>query len=48
PVVVKDVDIRNYTKFILQEGDIEEKREFLRCLKSNLYLKDKKVYLGSM
>ena len=44
-VAVKDIDIRNYAKFILQEGSMEEKREFLRCLKSEIFLNDKKIYL---
>jgi site-specific DNA recombinase len=29
PIEVKDIDIRNYAKFILQEGSDMEKREFL-------------------
>ena len=45
-VTVKDIDIRNYAKFILIEGTMDEKREFMRCLKSGLILKNKKVYLG--
>lgn len=45
PVAVKDIDIRNYAKFILQEGDIEEKRELLRCLKSGIVLDNKKISL---
>lgn len=44
-IAVKDIDIRNYCKFILQEGDIEEKRDFLRCLKSEVVLSKKKVFL---
>lgn len=46
PVTVKDIDIRNYAKFILQEGDINEKREFLGCLKSNITLKNKIIGLS--
>ncbi len=46
PAAVKDIDIRNYAKFILQEGDIEEKREFLRCLKSKILLINKKISLA--
>lgn len=45
PVAVKDIDIRNYAKFILIEGSMEEKREFLRCLKTDILLKNKTVYL---
>jgi hypothetical protein len=47
PVAVKDIDIRNYAKFILIEGSMDEKREFLRCLKSEILLDNKRVYLKS-
>jgi hypothetical protein len=45
PIAVKDIDIRNYAKFILIEGSMEEKREFLRCLKTDILLKNKKIYV---
>lgn len=41
----KEIDIRNYAKYILKDGDIFEKRELLSCLKTKLILKNKKVYL---
>lgn len=41
-----DVDVRNYTKYLLREGTLIEKRELLSCLKSKLTLKDKKVSLA--
>ena len=44
-IIIKDIDIRNYAKFILQEGKIEEKRELLRCLKGEIILKSKKIHL---
>ena len=44
-IVVKDIDIRNYAKFILEEGSMEEKREFLKCLKSEVVLRDRVVQL---
>ncbi len=44
-VVVKDIDIRNYAKFILIEGTMDEKREFMRCLNTNIRLKNKKIYI---
>ena len=31
-IQIKDVDIRDYAKFILKDGLIEEKRELLTCL----------------
>jgi site-specific DNA recombinase len=45
-IAVKDIDIRNYAKFILQEGNIDEKREFFRCLNSDILLKDKIIKLA--
>jgi len=39
------VDVRSYAKYVLREGTKEEKRELLTCLKSKLYLKNRKVYL---
>jgi hypothetical protein len=47
PVIIKDIDIRNYAKFILQEGSMEEKREFMRCLKSGILLNSKKISLNN-
>lgn len=45
PVAVADIDIRNYARFILREGEDIEKRELLSCLKSKISLKEKKVEL---
>ena len=45
-ISVKDIDIRNYAKFILLEGDAKEKRDFLRCLKSTVILEKKTVRLA--
>lgn len=46
-VAVKDIDIRNYAKFILIEGSIDEKREFLKCLKSGIILKNKGISINN-
>jgi site-specific DNA recombinase len=43
---VKDVDIRNYAKYLLNEGSIFEKRDLLACLKSKLILKEKVISLA--
>jgi len=40
---VSDVDIRNYIKFLLQEGDIQEKRDLLTCLDCKIRFKNKGV-----
>ncbi len=45
-VSVKDIDIRNYAKFILLEGEMEEKREFFKCLNSKILLSNKKISLA--
>jgi hypothetical protein len=40
-VEVKDLDIRNYAKYILRDGRDYEKRELLSCFKSKLVLENK-------
>lgn len=44
-VEVADLDIRNYAKYLLQEGADIEKRELLGCLKGNIVLSEKKILL---
>lgn len=39
-----DIDVRNYTKYLLKEGTLFEKRELLSCLKSKLIMRGKKIY----
>ena len=41
----KEIDIRNYAKYILKDGSIMEKRELLTCFKSRLFIKNKILYL---
>jgi len=41
----KEIDLRNYAKYILKEGNIFEKRELLSCLRSKLILKNKVIRL---
>lgn len=40
---IPSVDIRGYAKYVLREGTNEEKREILGCLKSRIYLAEKKI-----
>lgn len=42
---VEALDIRNYAKYLLQEGTDVEKRELLGCLKGNILLSEKKILL---
>jgi DNA invertase Pin-like site-specific DNA recombinase len=40
---VSDVDVKNYIKFLLKEGDDQEKRELLTCLEGKVLLRNKVV-----
>jgi hypothetical protein len=44
-VAIKDVQLKNYMKYILQNGTLYEKRNILSCLKSRLKLANKKLNL---
>ncbi|MFA5934549.1 MAG: hypothetical protein WC827_01525 [Candidatus Paceibacterota bacterium] len=41
----KDVDVRNYAKYLLTDGTMFEKRDLLVCLRSKLLLKNKFIDL---
>jgi hypothetical protein len=43
---VEDVDIRNYAKYVLNDGTIFEKRDLMSCLKSKLNIKEKRLCVG--
>lgn len=42
----REVDIKNYAKYILKEGSVYEKRELLSCLKSKLTMEKKQILLN--
>ncbi len=44
-IEVKDIDIRNYAKYVLREAPDLEKRELLGCLRSKILLKSKVISL---
>ena len=46
-IKINDIDIRNYAKYILKDGTDLEKRELLGCLKSGIFLNDKKISLSN-
>lgn len=46
-IEVKDIDIRDYVKYILRTGKEVEKREIISCFKSNIILKNKIIKLSS-
>lgn len=41
-----EIESKNYAKYILKKGTVQEKRELLACLKSKLILKDKQLSLA--
>jgi len=43
---VSNVDVKNYIKFLLKEGDDQEKRELLTCLECEIKLKNKMVEIN--
>ena len=45
-VQVIDIDMKNYAKYILKEGNLFEKRELLSHLKNRLILKEKIITLA--
>lgn len=45
-LIVGDIDIRNYAKYVLREGKDIEKRELLGCLKGKIQLTEKRITLG--
>lgn len=42
---VKEIDVKNYAKYILQQGTDIEKRELLGCLKGQIMLDGKKILI---
>jgi len=44
-IEICDIDIRNYSKYILKEGYDLEKRELLGCLREKIYLSNKKIII---
>lgn len=43
--IAKEVDIRNYAKYLLTEGNLFEKRDLMTSIKSKLLIKDRKVFI---
>ena len=44
-IVVQEIDIRNYAKYLLRDGSDTEKRELLGCIKSKIFIKNKSIYI---
>ena len=41
----RDISIKTFAKYLLQHGILMEKREVLSCIKSRIFVKDKKLSL---
>jgi len=44
-ITLKEIDIRDYVKFILEEGETEEKRDILNCIRGRVVLIDNELRL---
>jgi DNA invertase Pin-like site-specific DNA recombinase len=44
----KDINLRNYIKYLLKEGSLIEKRELMACFKTKLTMKDKILILAEI
>lgn len=44
-ITLKEIDIRDYVKFILEEGETEEKRDILNCIKGRVTLSENELKL---
>jgi hypothetical protein len=44
-IIVEDIDIKNYAKYLLEEGSDIEKRELLGNLKTRIVYRDKKLLI---
>lgn len=44
-MAVTDIDVKDYVKFLLKEGTLEEKRDVMGCFKSVILLKNKQIFL---
>ena len=45
-VSAANIDVRGYSKYVLQEGEDIQKRELIGCFKSKILLKNKEIFLS--
>lgn len=45
-IEVKDIDMRNYAKYVLKDASDVEKRELLGCLRGTIFLKERRIYIA--
>ena len=44
-IIIEDIDIRHYAKYVLQKGKDIDKRELLSCLRGEILLENKSIEL---
>ena len=44
-MAVTDIDVKDYVKFLLKDGTLEEKRDIMTCFRSSILLSNKKLEL---
>jgi hypothetical protein len=47
-IKIEEIDIQNYAKFILKEGEIEEKREILSCFNGKILLENNQLSIQAI
>ena len=45
-MAITDIDFKDYVKFLLKDGSLEEKRDIISCFNSPILLKNKSISLG--
>ena len=45
-MAVTDIDVKDYVKFLLKDGSLEEKRDIISCFRSSILLKSKTLTLS--
>jgi site-specific DNA recombinase len=45
-VIVKEIDLKTYAKYILKDGTNEEKRELMGCFRSEIKVDSKRIRIG--
>lgn len=42
-MAVSDIDVKDYVKFLLKDGTMEEKRDVISCFSSTIFMQGKKL-----
>ena len=47
-MAITDIDFKDYVKFLLKDGSLEEKRDIISCFNSPIVLNNKNICLGNL